>query len=43
MLPHYVGENIVEEEKEQTQVSYGKRNKCFVEKNHDKYKKKKNL
>ena len=38
MLPHYVGENIVgeeEEEREQTQVSYGKCNKSFVEFNHD--------
>ena len=36
MLPHYVCENIVEEEKDQIQVSYGKRNKCFVEMIHDK-------
>ena len=40
MLPHYIGENFVEEEdKHQTQVSFGKCNKCFVEMNHDDYKK----
>ena len=34
-------ENIVEEEeRDQTQVSFGKYNKCFVEMNHDKYIKK---
>ena len=38
MLPHYVGEDFVEQEaREQTQVSYGKRNKCFAELNHDNY------
>ena len=36
-LPHYVGEIIVEEEKDRTQVSYGKCNKCFVEMNRDNY------
>ena len=31
MLPHYDGENIVEEgEIDQTQVSYGKCKKCFA-------------
>ena len=43
LLPHYAGEKIVEEEKDQTQVSYGKCNKCFTEMNHDNYIKKKNL
>ena len=39
MLPHYVGENTlkVEEDKDQTQVSYGKCKTCFVELNHDSY------
>ena len=38
MLHHYVGEKIVEEEeRDQTQVSYGKGNKCFLEMNHDNY------
>ena len=35
-LPHYLEEKIVEEEREQTQVSYGKCNKCFAEMNHSK-------
>ena len=45
MLPHFVGENIVEVEgdKDQTQVSYGKCSKCFVELNLDNHNKKKNL
>ena len=41
MLPHYVGEDVVEEEEEeerdQSQFSYGKCNKCFVEMNQDSY------
>ena len=39
MLPNFVGENIVEgeEKREQTQVSYDKCNKCFVELSHDNY------
>ena len=38
MLPHYVGEDIVEkEERDQTKASFGKCNKCFVEMNHDKH------
>ena len=38
MLPHYVGEAIVEEdERDQTRVSYDKCNKCLVEMNHDSY------
>ena len=38
MLPHYVGEDVVEGEKrEQTQVSHGKSDKCFVELNYDNY------
>ena len=38
MLLHSVGEDIVEkEEKDQTQVSFSKCDKCFVELNHDKY------
>ena len=44
LLPHYVGENIVEEEeRDQTQISYGKCNKCFVELNHDNSIKKREL
>ena len=38
MSPHYVGEAIVKgEETDQTQVRFGKCNKCFVELNHDRY------
>ena len=38
ILPQYVGENIVEEDQiEQTQLSYGKCTKCFVELSHDNY------
>ena len=39
MLPHYLRENVgeVEEDKDQTRVSYGKCNKCSVELNHDNY------
>ena len=38
MLPHYVVEDFVEEEeKDQTQVSYGKCNKNFVELHHNNY------
>ena len=37
MLPHYVGENIVEENRDRTQVSYGKCKNCFIEMNHDNY------
>ena len=37
MLPYYVGEDSVEEEREQFQGSHGKCNKCFVEMNHDNY------
>ena len=40
MLTHYAGKNIVEEEKEQIQVSHGNCNNCFVEMNHDNYIKK---
>ena len=44
MLPHYVGEDIVEEDEiEQTQLIYGKRNKCLVELNHDNYIKNKRI
>ena len=44
LLPHYVGENIVEKDQiEQTQLSYGKCNKCFVELNHDNYIKNKRI
>ena len=42
MLPQHVGETIVEEEeRDPTEISYGKSNKCFVELNHDNYNKKK--
>ena len=38
LLPHYVGEDVVEEEEnDQTQVSYGKFNESFVEFDHDNY------
>ena len=44
MLPHYVAEDVVEEEeKDQTQFIYGRRNKCFVELNHDNYIKNKRI
>ena len=37
ILPHYVAEDIVKEKRDQTQVRYGKCNKCFVEMNHGNY------
>ena len=44
MLPHYVGADVVEEEeRDQTEIRYGKCKKGFVEMDHDNYMKMKDF